>query len=427
MLGSESLTKWLIVMAGAAIALCLVLFFPSAASAQPGGPPVPAGPCGALQQADFSSIPGAPASIMSTQIVSATDTQPEYCEVYGLISSQIQFKLWLPTDGWNERYLQVGCGGYCGSLDASEQCYTGLAQNFAVGFDNSGHLGGAPVGGGDALWGYDNLGLRQDFGYRSEHVTAAVAKAVVAAFYDQDPAYSYYFGCSNGGRQALQEAQRWPEDFDGIIAGAPAAIQAPLNGEYEPWNGLANTAEDGSLILQQAQFQLLNDAALANCDAADGLADQQITDPRRCDFDPGILLCREGEAPPAADMGTQPPITGELSITGVAPLATTLEMTGAEMTGAMPAGIPSTAARDGACHLLDAGTARCRTQALQRPGHGRWRGALPRPSGSRLRTWLAAVPGGFRPRHAADGQHNWQRLSQVPGLPGQPGTVIYLE
>ena len=119
-----------------------------------------------------------------------------------------------------------------------------------------------------------------------------MAKAVIAAFYGQDPAYSYYFGCSNGGRQALQEAQRWPEDFDGIIAGAPAAIQAPLNGEYEPWNGLANTDEDGNLILQQAQFQLLNDAALANCDAADGLVDQQITDPRRCDFDPSVLLCQ---------------------------------------------------------------------------------------------------------------------------------------
>lgn len=334
---------WFLAIAGAALALCVVLLLPRSAFAQSGGPPIPAGPCGNLQQADFSSIPGAPASIISTQIVSATDSEPEYCEVYGLISSQIQFKLWLPTAGWNERYLQVGCGGYCGSLDASEQCYTGLAQNFAVGFDNSGHLGGPPVGGGDALWGYDNFGLREDFGYRSEHVTSQVAKAIVAAFYAKDPAYSYYFGCSNGGRQALQEAQRWPKDFDGIIAGAPAAIQAPLNGEYEPWNGLANTAENGSLILQQAQFQLLNDAALANCDAADGLTDQQITDPRRCDFDPGKLLCKKGEEPPAPDMGTLPPITGALPITGVAPLATTAEMTGAEMTGAMPAGMPSTA------------------------------------------------------------------------------------
>lgn len=328
-------TKWLPALAGTILTLCLVTLAYGTASAQPGAP-LPSGPCGALQQADFSTIPDAPASILSTQIISATDTQPEYCEVYGLISSQIQFKLWLPTAGWNERYLQVGCGGYCGSTDPSEQCYTGLADNFAVGFDNSGHLGGAPVGGGDALWGYDNMGLSEDFGYRSEHVTAQVAKAVIAAFYSQDPAYSYYFGCSNGGRQALQEAQRWPEDFDGIIAGAPAAIQAPLNGEYEPWNGLANTDADGNLILQQAQFQLLNDAALANCDAADGLEDRQITDPRRCDFDPGILLCKEGEAPPAAGLGALPPLTNTLAAGALPPLDTS-----APMTDTMPAGLPA--------------------------------------------------------------------------------------
>ncbi len=219
----------------------------------------------------------------------------------------------------------MGCGGYCGSLNPSDQCYTGLAQNFAVGFDNSGHISGSMMGGGDAIWAYDNLGLREDFGYRSEHVTAQVAKAVVAAFYGEDPLYSYYFGCSNGGRQALQEAQRWPEDFDGIVAGAPAAIQAPLNGEYEPWNGLANVAEDGSSILQQAQFQLLNEAALDNCDAADGLKDGQITDPRRCDFDPGALLCKAGESPVAA-IAAGPEMTGALPITGELPLTLTAEV-----------------------------------------------------------------------------------------------------
>ncbi len=126
--------RWPLALAGSVLALCLGLFVSGTASAQPGAP-LPSGPCGTLQQADFSTIPGAPASIMSTQIISATDTQPEYCEVYGLISSQIQFKLWLPTAGWNERYLQVGCGGYCGSTDPSEQCYTGLAENFAVGLE----------------------------------------------------------------------------------------------------------------------------------------------------------------------------------------------------------------------------------------------------------------------------------------------------
>jgi feruloyl esterase len=301
------------------------------------GPPVPAGPCGDLQRADFTTIPGAPASIISTQVVSATETQPEYCEVYGLIASQIQFKVWLPTENWNERYLQVGCGGYCGSLNPSEQCYTGLGQNFAVAFDNSGHVSGGMSGGGDALWAYNNTPLREDFGYRSEHVMAQVAKAITAEFYGKDPVYSYYFGCSNGGRQALQEAQRWPEDFDGIIAGAPAAIQAPLNGIYEAWNGLANTAEDGSAILGQAQFQLLNQAALAGCDDADGLEDGQITDPRRCDFDPGTLLCKEGEAP-AADLGILPPLTGTLSITGTAVLTSTEDGTATSAAGMPPFG-----------------------------------------------------------------------------------------
>ena len=166
-----------------------------------------------------------------------------------------------------------------------------------------------------------------------------MAKAVIAAFYGQAPQYSYYFGCSNGGRQALQEAQRWPEDFDGIIAGAPAAIQAPLNGEYEPWNGLANTAADGSLILQQAQFQLLNDAALANCDAADGLEDQQITDPRRCNFDPSVLLCKEGDTPPAAALGALPALTGTLPAGALPPLDATAALTDAA------AGIPAAAAQ----------------------------------------------------------------------------------
>jgi feruloyl esterase len=330
----ERSMKWLRALASTAVVLCVALLLVKTAHAQPPGPPVPAGPCGALQQADISTIPGAPASIISTQIVSATGTQPEYCEVYGLISSQIQFKLWLPTSDWNERYLQVGCGGYCGGLSPSEQCYTGLEQNFAVGFDNSGHISGGMLGGGDALWGYDNQELREDFGYRSEHVTAEVAKAIVAAFYDKGPAYSYYFGCSNGGRQALQEAQRWPEDFDGIIAGAPAAIQAPLNGEYEPWNGLANTAEDGSYILQQAQFQLLNEAALKNCDAADGVEDGQITDPRRCDFDPSELLCGEDEAPVASSKESGGAPAGMAMFGPSQPVATAACLTEAQITAA---------------------------------------------------------------------------------------------
>lgn len=342
--GESPRRQWLIASASAALALCLFLLLSQSAFAQMGplGPSVPSGPCGELLQADFSSIEGAPAAILSTQIVSATETQPEYCAVTGLIAPQIQFVLWLPTGDWNGRYLQVGCGGYCGGLNPSEQCTAGLAQNFAVGFNNSGHVGGM-MGGSDALWAYNNPPLRADFGYRSEHVTSQVAKAVIDAFYGEEAAHSYFFGCSNGGRQALQVAQRWPEDFDGVIAGAPAAIQAPLNGIYEAWNGLANADEAGNPILQQAQLQLLNEAVFASCDAADGLEDGQITDPRRCDFDPSVLLCKEGEASevaatdelaatagaPSTELGAMPPLTATEELTGA------IEMTGAPPAGAM--------------------------------------------------------------------------------------------
>lgn len=343
---------WLLASAAAALALGLALLVSRTAFAQmgPPGAAVPAGPCGELQSADFSTVAGAPAAILATEIVSATETQPEYCAVTGLIGSQIQFVLWLPTGDWNGRYLQVGCGGYCGSLSPSDQCYDGLAQNYAVGFDNSGHLGGM-MGASNALWAYNNDALRADFGYRSEHATATVAKAVIASFYGEEVGHAYYFGCSNGGRQALQLAQRWPEDFDGVIAGAPAAIQAPLNGIYEAWNGLANRDAEGSAILQQAQFQLLNEAVLASCDAADGLEDGQITDPRRCDFDPAALLCAEGEAPEAeaAPAEATAPLTGTDALAGSLPagLSALPPLAGTEMvTGAAASALPPLAGAD---------------------------------------------------------------------------------
>jgi feruloyl esterase len=175
-------------------------------------------------------------------------------------------------------------------LRASPESITALNQNFAVAFDNTGHVGGG-IGAGSALWGLDQPQLRIDFGYRSEHVTALAAKAIATAFYSKSPSYSYFQGCSNGGRQALMEAQRYPNDFNGIIAGAPAAIQAPLNGEYETWNGRANQDEQGKPILPSDKLALIHQAAIADCDGKDGLVDGQITDPRVCTFKPESLSC----------------------------------------------------------------------------------------------------------------------------------------
>nr|WP_315787541.1 tannase/feruloyl esterase family alpha/beta hydrolase [Fischerella sp. JS2] len=214
----------------------------------------PSNPCSVLTQRDFAAIPDAPTAILSTQVVPATAQTPEYCDVKGYVTPQIQFEVQLPTQNWNRRYLQVGCGGYCGSLRASPESIAALNQNFAVAFDNTGHVGGG-IGAASALWGLDQPQLRADFGYRSEHVTLL-----------------------------------------GIIAGAPAVIQAPLNGEYETWNGRANQDSQGNPILPVDKLALIHKAAIADCDGKDGLVDGQITDPRVCTFKPQSLRCPDHRA-----------------------------------------------------------------------------------------------------------------------------------
>ncbi len=254
------------------------------------------GPCGDISHMDFTGIPGALTAIASTEIVPATATSPEYCKVTGVIAPQIQFELDLPTANWNGHYLQVGCGGYCGNVNGSEECATALTKNYAVGFDNSGHVG-AGFGDGSAFWALNEPGLRADFGYLSEHKMSLAAKAIINAFYGKSVEYAYFQACSNGGRQALQLAQRWPTDFNGIIAGAPAAFQAPLNGLYHAWNATVDLDDQGNPILTADKLPLIHKAVLAQCGQQDGMDEPYLTDPRACDFKPESLLCQQGNDP----------------------------------------------------------------------------------------------------------------------------------
>ena len=143
----------------------------------------------------------------------------------------------------------------------------------------------------DGLWAVDNPQAQVDLGYRAAHEVAVASKRIIAAFYGMGPRFSYFTGCSDGGREGLMEAQRYPDDFDGIIAGAPANIWSALNGIFQPWVIGANTAPEGGYIITPEKVPVLHRAAIEACDAIDGLEDGIIADPRACDFDPAVIEC----------------------------------------------------------------------------------------------------------------------------------------
>jgi feruloyl esterase len=245
-------------------------------------------PCGALMQHDFGNVSAAATSLQAATVVAATATTPQYCDVKGYISPQTQFELKLPTQTYQGRYLQDGCGAFCGMISSTTfpSCDAQLGGDFALGTDNQGHLAANGV---DGVWARDDLQLRLEFGFLSEHALVGAARAIITTFYGQQPRYAYFDGCSDGGHEALQEAQRYPGDFDGIIAGAPANIWAPLNAEFQPWIARANLAS-GQQILTADKLPALHTAVLQACAGVDGLID----DPRTCHFDPASIQCPAG-------------------------------------------------------------------------------------------------------------------------------------
>jgi Tannase and feruloyl esterase len=249
--------------------------------------------CAALAAVDVSRRVGAGTGVSSAATGTAIAGYP-VCDVKGVIAPQIQFEVQLPLQTYRQRYLQTGCGGLCGSLAINVQAAVGCAPvadgTFVTASDNQGHVSG---GTGDGNFGTDPL-LRLDFAERADHLTALAAKAFIAAFYGQGPRYSYFDGCSQGGHEGLTEAQRYPDDFDGILAGAPASITTELNSFNQPWLARVDFAA-GRVILPPTKLPLLHDAVLARCDGIDGLADGQLDDPRRCEFDPAVLACPAGQ------------------------------------------------------------------------------------------------------------------------------------
>src|SRR5580700_9761091 len=165
--------------------------------------------CKALEHADFTGIPDAPTQLIQAKFVEATRDLPGYCAVQGYVAPTIVFELRLPTSGWNGKFFEVGCGGACGVYERLLP-WCPLKRGYACITSDMGHHSSNMYS--DGLWAYDNLQTQIDFGYRGPHVTALAGKAITEYYYSKAPKYSYFQGCSTGGRQALIEAERFPWD-----------------------------------------------------------------------------------------------------------------------------------------------------------------------------------------------------------------------
>ncbi len=214
---------------------------------------------------------------------------PAFCRVLATLTpssdSDIKVEIWLhaDTDDWNGKYQAVGNGAFTGSIRHASLAQA-LARGYAGSSTDTGHEGNT------ASFGLGHPEKVIDFGWRAVHEMSVVSKAVVESYYDEGPRYSYWVGCSAGGRQAMKAAQRFPDDFDGIVAGAPG----------NAWTDRAAAAlrvakpleADPAMQLPEATRQLVHAAALEACDASDGVTDGVVGDPERCDFDPSVLACQ---------------------------------------------------------------------------------------------------------------------------------------
>jgi feruloyl esterase len=218
---------------------------------------------------------------------------PEFCRIAAVSKpsqdSEIKFEVWMPAN-WNGKFIGVGNGGMGGSISYPLMAGV-LARGYATASTDTGHAGRI----NDGSYALAHREKVIDFGYRAVHEMTVAAKRLIAGYYGRMPAFSYWNGCSTGGRQGLTEALRFPDDYNGIIAGAPANFLTHLQAS-SIWKAQAIRKNPGGLI-PPSKLQLLHNAVVSACDARDGLKDGLIADPRACDFLPNILQCKGEDRP----------------------------------------------------------------------------------------------------------------------------------
>jgi feruloyl esterase len=224
----------------------------------------------------------------------ALDKLPAFCRVAATSKPAVRFEVWLPMSNWNGKFQGVGNGANAGSISYDAMA-TALRRGYAVASTDTGH---ATTNGRDAQWALGHPELLADFAHRGLHVTTEHGKSIVKSFYGQPAARSYYVGCSTGGRQGLMEAQRYPDEYDALVTGAPAANWTRFQAGGHLWAVLALNKDPESYV-PSSKLPIIEKAVNAACDALDGVTDGVLNDPRQCRFDAQALVCKAGQDPSA--------------------------------------------------------------------------------------------------------------------------------
>jgi len=294
-------------MARHVLAVTTLVVFPAATALAQAAPPASSDRCAGLASTELAG-----AKVLTASTVAAGSfapppnltpwmagdpavykTLPGFCRVVARATpssdSEIPVEVWMPVVGWNGKLQGQGNGGFAGEIG-----FRALAVAVKAGYATAATDTGHSAGGTDARWALGHPEKVTDFGYRAIHVMTQVARAATLRYYGNGPQRSYFSSCSNGGRQALMEAQRFPEDYDGILAGAPANYWTHLLTKALA-DAQAMTADPASYIAA-SKLPAIAGAVNAACDAQDGVKDGVVGDPPRCHFDPASLLCRGAES-----------------------------------------------------------------------------------------------------------------------------------
>jgi feruloyl esterase len=245
------------------------------------------------QRVPAGQFAGTPAGILvpGDRSLAPYNALPEFCRIAATltpsIDSDIKIEVWMPASNWNGRFQAAGNGGWAGQISV-QTLAGGIARGYAIAMTDTGHAGP------DGSFAFNHPEQLIDFAYRAVHEMTLQAKAIIHAYYGKDADKSYWNGCSTGGRQGLKEAQRYPTDYDGIIAGAPANYMTHMLTQ-SLWVAHA-TLKDPASYIPKEKYPVIHQAALDACDGLDGVKDGVIDDPRRCRFDPQVIQCAADDA-----------------------------------------------------------------------------------------------------------------------------------